>query len=335
MLKYLLLLVGFALLIKGADYFVEGSSSVAKILRIPSIIIGLTIVAMGTSAPELAVSTTAGLAGKNEIAVSNVIGSNMFNLLVIGGICAIIQGMKVDSSMLKRDFPFAIGAGVILLFMSLDKVIDKTIGIGDFTLTGRETTGAIGRIDGIILLILFIIFLYLLVRNTLRARKATAKSQGGIETEEIKVMSVPKSILYIVGGAIAIVIGGQLVVDSSSEIATSFGLSQTLIGLTIVAVGTSLPELVTSLVAIKKGENDLALGNIVGSCIFNILFVLAISSICNPVGVTMVNVYDLIFLAITSLFMYGCAASRKNVNRAEGIVLFLAYIAYMVYAVMR
>lgn len=335
MLKYVLLLIGFVLLIKGADFFVEGSSSVAKLLRIPSIIIGLTIVAMGTSAPELAVSVSAGIAGNNEIAVSNVIGSNLFNLLVIGGICAIIQGMKVDHATLKRDFPFAIGSGVILLLMCLDTVFGS--GFAEkITFSGSELVGKVSRIDGVILMVIFAIYMFILVKFTLKDRKKADLAKEDEEMDgEIKVLSVPMSLLYIVGGAVAIMFGGDMVVDSASEIAASFGLSQTLIGLTIVAAGTSLPEMVTSLVAMKKGENDLALGNIMGSCIFNILFVLALSALCNPVGVTMANVYDLIFLAITSAFMYVCAFTKKNVNRIEGCIIFLLYIGYMVYVCIR
>ncbi len=335
MLMYVLLLVGFVLLIKGADFFVEGSSSIAKTLKVPSIIIGLTIVAMGTSAPELAVSVSAGLAGSNEIAVSNVIGSNMFNLLIIGGLTAIIAGMKVDSATLKRDFPFAIGAGIILLIFCVDVLFQGQLSTSLFDFAGNQYAGSIGLVKGLILLAFFAVYMFLLIKSTLASRKTALNAEIEEEEEEIKTHSVPVSILFVVGGAIAIVFGGDLVVDSASAIAATFGLSQTLIGLTIVAIGTSLPELVTSMVAIKKGENDLALGNIVGSNIFNIFMVLAISAICHPITVYMKNVYDLIFLAIASLFLYVCAFTKKNVSRAEGAIIFLSYIAYMVYVCIR
>ena len=228
-MDFLLLLVGFVLLIKGADYFVEGSSSLAKIMKIPAVIIGLTIVAMGTSAPEASVSINAALAGNNDIAISNVIGSNIFNGMVVVGVCAIMQKFAVNLEIAKRDLPINILISILLCFMIAD--------------------GNLSRLEGIILLIGMVIFIGLMVMSALKNRE---------EGDDIKTLSLPLSLVYIVGGLIAVVFGGDLVVDSATAIATMFGLSQNFIGLTIVAVGTSLPELVTSIVATRKGESGYA-----------------------------------------------------------------------------
>ena len=251
-----LLLVGFVLLIKGADMFVDGSSSVAKILKVPSVIIGLTIVALGTSFPEAAVSITASIQGKNEMALSNIIGSNTFNLLMVIGISAFIKAFAVDQDIKKRDLPFKILLTAVLLF---------------FTFTGRK----IGRLEGIIFIIILIGYIWILIKSALKNK---------IE-EEAVAMSVPKSILFILIGVVAIIGGGQLVVNNASAIASELGLSDLFIGLTIIAIGTSLPELVTSVVAAKKGESGLALGNAVGSSILNILFILGFSTVLSPISV--------------------------------------------------
>ncbi len=302
---YLWLAVGFVLLIKGADYFVEASSSVAKVLRVPSIIIGLTIVAFGTSAPELAVSTAASLAGNNEIAVGNVLGSNIFNLLVVLGACGAICPFAV---ILRWDYLVSIAVAVILfVMMALDQMIS--------------------RLDAVILLFLFVGFVTMTVRDALNNRVEAE--------EEIKALTPVKTIIYIVGGITAIVVGGELVVDSASDIAASFGLSQTLIGLTIVALGTSLPELVTSVVASRKGENGLALGNVIGSNIFNILMVLAASAAVKPIPVTSFSVIDCMFLIISSVIVYFLCRSYRRINRIEGWAMLLMYAAYMVYICIR
>ncbi len=307
-LVWIMLVVGFVLLIKGADYFVEGSSAVAKILRIPSVVIGLTIVAMGTSAPELAVSVTAALSGNNEIAVGNVIGSNIFNLMVVTGMCGVILPMAVDKGILNGDFIFSILiSGVLLAMFAFDMQI--------------------GRLDGVILLALFAYFIIKLVRKALKERTDAQ--------EEQERLSMLKIFLYVVGGIAAIVFGGDIVVDCASQIASSFGLSQNLIGLTIVAMGTSLPELVTSIVASRKGENGLALGNVIGSNIFNILMILGISSAIHPIAVTIHSAYDLIVLIVFSTAVWLMARTKKEVNRGEGIAMLALYAGYMVYIILR
>lgn len=312
------LVIGFVLLIKGADFFVEGSASVARRLRVPSLIIGMTIVAMGTSLPECAVSVTASITNNNTLAVSNAVGSNIFNLMVVCGFCALFTPLAVQKNTLKRDFPFSIIiAGLLLL-------------LGYFGMS-------LGRIDGIILLIVFIVFLLTMIKSAKNARNADVIVESEEEKEKIaeKLLPIWRCIIYIIGGAVAIAVGGDAVVNGASVIAAGFGLSQTLIGLTVVALGTSLPELVTSIVAARKDEVDMALGNVIGSNIFNILFVLGIAGSISPIAFIMENVIDIIILIIMSIVVMIFAGSKKKITRPEGIVMLLAYAGYMVYVCMR
>lgn len=305
-MDFLLLFVGFVLLIKGADYFVEGSSSLAKILKVPSVIIGLTIVAMGTSAPEASVSINAALAGSNDIAVSNVIGSNIFNSMVVVGVCAWMQTFKVNADITKRDLPINIFASIIFCIMILD--------------------GKISRLDGIILSLGIVLYIGLMVFSALKNRE---------EGEEIKTLSLPVSFVYILGGLVAVIYGGNLVVDSASAIATLFGLSQNFIGLTIVAIGTSLPELVTSIVACRKGESGLALGNAVGSNIFNLLFILGFSSVICPLNVLGESIIDVIVMLVCAVLLYIFAKTKGHYERKEGILCVLIYVAYTIFLFVR
>ncbi|WP_251388522.1 calcium/sodium antiporter [Mediterraneibacter agrestimuris] len=304
-MMYLLLLAGFFLLIKGADYFVEASSSVAKTLRVPSIIIGLTIVAFGTSAPELAVSVTAAMAGNNDIAVGNVIGSNLFNLLVVLGTCGLILPIKVK---LRWDY-FATALVTVTLFVLI--AFDMKL----------------GRIDGLFLLSVFVVFIGLAIRDALVNRIQS--------TEEFEVLSPLRCVVYIVGGLAAIAFGGELVVDNASKIAASFGLSQNLIGLTIVALGTSLPELVTSIVASRKGENGLAIGNVIGSNLFNIMMVLALSAVISPIPINPLSVQDTVLLIIATVITLILCRRRNEISRLDGAVMVGMYAAYMVFIIVR
>ena len=322
-MDYILLIIGFVLLIKGADFFVDGSSSVAKILKVPTIIIGLTVVAFGTSMPELSVSVTAALRGSNDLAVSNVLGSNIFNLLVVLGCCALVKPVAAKWSLLKKEFPFSILITIILLLVDSDFSIMKI-------LDGNQGF-VLGRWAGLLFLILFVLYIYATVKSALRSR-AEAKD---MEEEEYKTMSPLKSGIYIVIGLIGIVWGGNLVVDSASNIALTFGWSQTFIGLTIVALGTSLPELVTSVVAARKGENDLAVGNVVGSNIFNILLILGVSSFITPITFDVTAVYDTIILIIASIVVYVSAISKREIQRKEGILFLVCYFAFFLYVFMR
>ena len=320
----LILVIGFVLLIKGADFFVEGSSSVAKKFHVPAMLIGMTIVAMGTSLPECAVSVTASLANNNSLAVSNVIGSNIFNLMVVCGACALFSPLTIRQDTLKKEFPLSIICAALMLVLGY-------IGM------------TLGHIDGIIFLVLFVGYLLWMIQSAKKARAAVLSDpgqSGQIEQaefveENIAILPTWKSLVFIIGGMIAIKVGGDFVVDGASSIASSMGLSQTLIGLTIVAMGTSLPELVTSLVAAKKGEVDMALGNVIGSDIFNILFVLGIATAISPISFLMENVIDIILLIIMSVIVLAFAWTKQQINRKEGILMLLMYAAYMVYICVR
>ena len=319
LLSFILLIAGFVLLVKGADFFVDGSSSIAKFLKIPSIVIGLTIVAFGTSAPEAAVSIIAGIKGSNDIAVGNVIGSNMFNLLVVLGVSAAIKPVNIDGQIIKKEFPFMLLATLAFLIISFDAAL------------GNGTANVISRNEAFMLLILMAIFLYSVITSALRTRKENA---AALEEDKPK-YGIVKSIIFTAGGLAGIIIGGQLVVDSASDIAIRFGMSETLVGLTIVAIGTSLPELVTSIVAAKKGESDIAIGNVVGSNVFNILFVLAASAAITPMNINTQSLVDLIILMAVTALTYIFCVTQKKINRPEGIILVFMYIGYMTYAIIR
>lgn len=310
---FLWLLVGFVLLIKGADIFVTGSSSIAKLLKVPSIIIGLTIVALGTSMPEASVSISAALTGQNELAVSNVIGSNIFNLLAVLGLCSIIHPLQVHKSILKKEFPFSIFITVLLFLFSIIKTNNQNI---------------VSRFEGIILLMFLVLFISYTIYDALKNREESNE-------EDYKIMSPLKSCIYIVIGIVCIIFGGNLIVNSATQIATSFGISQTLIGLTIVAIGTSLPELVTSLVAAKKGESDIAIGNAIGSNILNILFILGSSSAIHPITINLFTIYDIIILIFVSIISYFFAVGRKSIDRMEGSIMVAMYIAFNVFIIVR
>ena len=308
-----LLLVGFVLLIKGADFFVEGASSVAKALKVPSIIIGLTIVAMGTSLPELAVSVTASLSNNNALAVSNVVGSNIFNLMVVLGASAFMNPIIVGKDTIKKDYPFSVGCAIMLLLLGI---------------AGME----LGTSDGVVLLVIFIGFILYQVLSALQARKANNFENEVLEeVDEIKEVPIWLSLIFIVGGATAIKFGGDFVVDSAVAIATAAGLSQTLIGLTIVACGTSLPELATSVVAAKKGELDMAVGNVVGSNVFNILMILGVAASLSPISFLTENIIDIVILLAFSLLTWLLCWTKGKLDKKEGILMLLLYIAYLVY----
>lgn len=311
-MMYVILIVGFVLLIKGADFFVDGSSSTAKRLKIPSLIIGMTIVAMGTSLPEASVSISAAISGKNELAISNAVGSNIFNLMIVCGVCAILCPLAVNRETLKRDFPFSIIVAGLLVLLG---------GIGM----------DINRWDGIILLAIFAVFLYIMIRSALNSRKA-----GTAETEdEYKIYPIWKCIVFIVGGIIGIIIGGKMVVEGASDIAKSFGMSDNLIGMTIVAMGTSLPELVTSLVAARKNEVDMAVGNVVGSNIFNILFILGIAAAISPLTFTTENLIDTAVLIAVSLLVLILCLPKKKIVRWHGAAMVAIYAGYTAYLFVR
>ena len=307
-IQLLILIIGFVLLIKGSDFFVDGSSNIAYILKIPTLIVGLTIVAFGTSAPEAAVSITSSLSGSNALAVSNVIGSNLFNILIIIGICALLNELEIKRIVLTKDLPFLV---IVTLIVSA------------FILIGWQIT----QFEGIFLLILIIAYVCYLVYSA-------RKSKAGSEKTEPK-MGLLRSIIYIVLGIIAIILGGNFVVDSASYIAIALGMSETLVGLTIVAIGTSLPELVTSLTALKKGETELIIGNVIGSNIFNILFVLGASSAISAVPVNPNMLLDIVIMIIVTVLCFIFAKTQDKFDKKEGIVLIILFAVYMALAILR
>ena len=316
-----LLVIGFVFLVKGADAFVEGCSSIAKRYHVPSLIIGMTIVAMGTSLPETAVSITASVTGNNELAVSNAVGSNIFNLMVVVGVCTLFTSVAVQMTTLKKDFPISVACAVLLLILG-------TIGM------------TLGHIDGIIFIVLFALFIIYMIRSAQTSRSNNKdlnveEAEYLLEAEEIQEMSVGKSLLYIILGGIAIAFGSDWVVDGSCTIAATIGVSQTVIGLTVVAFGTSLPELVTSVVAAKKGEVDMALGNVIGSNIFNILMVLGIAGAISPVAFLMDNLIDIIVLLVFSILVWIMAWTKKELNKKEGLLMLVLYVVYVVYICIR
>ena len=306
--QIVILIVGFALLIKGSDFFVDGSSNVASLLKIPTIIVGLTIVAFGTSAPEAAVSITSSITGSNALAVSNVIGSNLFNMLLIIGLCAILKDLKMAKPTLETDLPFLVVATVVCSVLMI-------IGL------------RFSRIDGIIALAILIIYIYFIIRGIKKGKDEQSVSEAK--------MGLPRSIIYILGGLAGIVIGANFVVDSASNIAMAFGMSETLVGLTIVAMGTSLPELATSITAIRKDEEELVIGNVLGSNIFNLLFVLGLSSAISPIAISPAMYVDILLLVVVTIVFFIFGKTQDKFDRKEGIILLILFIAYMAFAIIR
>lgn len=299
LLQVFLLCIGFVMLVKGADWFVDGSSGIATKFKIPQIVIGLTIVAMGTSAPEAAVSITAALKGNADISVGNVLGSNILNVLIILGLSALITPIAVLKSTIKTDIPFMIAITGLFLAFGYD--------------------GTINLWEGIIFLVVFAGYLsYLFV--------LTKKDNNN--TEEIKEMSVIKALLWTVIGLALIVYGSDVTVDAATKIALALGLSERFIGLTIVALGTSLPELFTSVLAARKGNADIAIGNIVGSNIFNILFVIGLSSIIIPVPFASSFRFDALVAIFAAALLLVCSLKDKKLKKWAGVLMLLSYAAY-------
>ena len=318
---YMLLIVGFFALIKGADYFVEGSAAIAKRLHIPDIIVGLTIVAFGTSAPELAVSATAAIAGSSALAMGNVVGSNLFNVLVILGISALFKPILVDRSILRRDMPVLLLSAILLPVAAL---------IGN---------GTLPRWSGFVLLSLFIGYVALTVRSALAFRKEElAKGVNPDADEPLSLEEAPsllQSLLFTLGGAILIVCAAEASVHGATEIARQLGISESVIGLTVVAFGTSLPELVTSIVAARKGNNEIAIGNVVGSNIFNVLLILGTAVAIRPAPVDLYTFIDqLVMVGMSGYFMI-TLLTGKRISRGEGLSFLALYAGYTAYLFVR
>lgn len=299
------LILGFLFLMKGADWFVDGASALATRLGIPQIVIGLTIVAFGTSAPEAAVSITAGVQGSPDLAISNILGSNILNILLILGIASIITPLAIKKNTFRYEIPYVAVITIILFVMGL---------IGD----------DISRIDGIILLVLMCAFMVYLV--------FVAKSEKPSEDEApAKKMAVWKMIIFILVGGAGIIFGSQITVSSATEIAKFFGMSERLIGLTIVAFGTSLPELITSVIAAIKKNDDIAIGNVVGSNIFNILFILGLTAVISPIKYAEAFIVDNIMALVATIMLFVCVLKNKKLGRIGGIIMLITYAAYFVF----
>lgn len=316
-MAYVLLLVGFGLLIKGADLFVDGSSNMARLLRVPPVLIGLTIVAMGTSSPEATVSIIAALEGSADVSLGNVIGSNIFNTTLVVGIAAFIYPLKVENETVKKEIPFTLLASGVLLVLVSDTVLQ---GFNHNLLT---------RSDGIIFLLFLSIFMYYVFEVAMKSRKEAGEEQI---PNNIK---WGKSIFFALLGLAGIIFGGDMVVKNGTEIALSLGMSETLVGLTIIAIGTSLPELVTSITAALKKESEIALGNVVGSSIFNILFVLGAASVISPLQVNDKVFTDIIVMIVLTILLLIFSRTKFKVGKLEGIVLAAFYVIYLVYIILR
>ena len=320
-INILLLIVGMVLLVKGADFFVGGASDIAKKLGIPSLIIGLTLVSIGTSLPEASVSINAAITNSSDLSFGNVIGSNIFNSLFIIGICSIIIPTVVSKDLIKFDIP------ILILVMTILSLFAYAI-----------TPYVIDRWEAAIMFVLFCLYIILVVFRALKQRKNDLKLVEEDKQAEDKQQPTRKtwlSILFTILGLAGVVGGGTLTVNAAKELAALFGMSELLIGLTIVAVGTSLPELVTSFVASKKGENDIAVGNVIGSNIFNIIFILGFSGMINPLSLTSNSWFDVIVMVIAIFMIFIFALKKGKVNRVEGAIMMVLYIAYLTYIALR
>ena len=316
------------LLIKGADFFVSGASSVAKKLKVPSLFIGLTIVALGTSLPELSVSIASAVSNKIDMSVGNIVGSNLFNMLFILGLVALFSPVPMSKLTKKIDLPFLIAVTGILMLFAFDTILNG------------EIINILSRTESIIFLIILILYLYVLISNANRKRKRTLKQEKFLnitnseETDE-KSLKAWQIILCLVFGMAAVVFGGECVSTTAQFLAIKMGMSEALVGLTIVAFGTSLPELVTSVIAAKKGENDLALGNVIGSNIMNISLILGSVGLIAQAPISMTIVVDAIFLFMATLIFAVACFRKDNISKREGIVFILLYLSYLSFAIVR
>lgn len=312
------LLVGFVLLIKGADILIDGSSSIAKKFGLSNLMIGLTIIAFGTSAPELVVNIMASINGNSDIGMGNVVGSNIVNILLILGLAAIFSNLKVDSSIIKKEIPFSI-LSAIVLFVLVNSVFIN--GVGE---------NGLFRSGGLILISFFVIFLFYIF-------SIPKERRDNREAEKIKEVKNWKSILMIFGGILALFFGGRFIVDSAVNISRFFGLSDALIGLTIVAIGTSLPELAASIAAALKNQAGMVIGNVIGSNIFNILWVLGLSSVISPIAYNPVMNFDIFFLIYISILLVPLIfiGKKGHFTRAEGAILVFLYFAYLTFVIIR
>ena len=321
-LNILFFVLGIVFLIKGADFFVSGASSIAKKLKISTLIVGLTIVAIGTSLPEFSVSLTSAISKNTDLSVGNIVGSNMLNILLILGTVAIVSPIPIKSTSRKIELPFLLATTLILLLFSLDVILDGA------------NVNIISRVESLLLLVLFILYLFILVLNARKSRRAEINSEEIYEKKE-KDLKIWQIIIYIIFGLSAVVFGGECVSSTAEYMALKLGMSEALVGLTVVAIGTSLPELMTSIVAAKKGENDIAIGNIVGSNIINTSFILGAVGTISPINVSSVILIDLLVLVIATIVFTVCCLIKNNISKKEGILFLIMYFSYFVFIILR
>lgn len=307
---YLLLLLGLGLILAGANYLTDGSAALAQRFRVPEFIVGLTVVAIGTSTPELVVSVLSSVAGKSDVALGNVVGSNLFNVLVILGVCALVRPLPLTRENIRRDIPYGVAASLLLLLATSDRLLG----------TGAE--GRIARVEGIVLLLLYALLLWQTVRSAKRPEAAAGDQQ-------LKPLWL--TVVMIGGGLAGLVIGGNLFLESATGIARTLGVSESVIAITLVAGGTSLPELAASVVSTVKGKTEMALGNIVGSNIANILLILGLSATIRPLGMGGITTADILVVLLSSLLLLGAAYTfrRRAIDRCEGVIYLAIYGLYI------
>ncbi len=311
-----LLIVGLGLILAGANFLTDGSAALAQRFRVPEFIIGLTVVAVGTSTPELVVSVLSAIAGKSDVAIGNVVGSNIFNVFVILGVCALIRPLPLTAGNIRRDIPFGVITSLLLLALASDS----------FFRTGAADR--IGRIDGVAMLLLYMALMWYTIRSTKRPETPPAEeAKPGMAGWLMAAM--------IVGGLAGLVFGGEMFLRSATSIARSLGISESVIAITLVAGGTSLPELASSLVSLFKGKADMALGNVIGSNIANILLILGVSATIHPLSMGGITVWDLLMVALSSVLLFFAAFTfkRRAIDRWEGAIFLAIYIAYIGYLI--
>ena len=311
-MNYIFLVIGFVLLVKGADFFVEGSSNLARYLKVPPLFIGLTVVSIGTSMPEIVVSLVASINNSNEIAISNSLGSNIFNLLVVLGSCSVIKTLTTKKEII-RDFIILIISTLVLLIFVSDSLVLNT------------SNNSISKSEGLLLLLGFLLYMYILFKSNKKS-KYLIKENYNLKLEDI---------LTLVLGLSSVIIGGEIVIRFSKIVARTFNISETIIGLTIISIGTSLPELITSLIAAKKEKTDIAIGNVIGSNIFNILIVLGISSTVNNIYVNKNAIIDIFISLIMTILCFIIIINNKKIERKHGVLMLIIYILFLIFVVHR
>ena len=317
MLDILLLIVGLGLILAGANFLTDGSAALAQRFRVPEFIIGLTVVAVGTSTPELVVSVLSAIGGQSDVAIGNVVGSNIFNVFVILGVCALIRPVPLTAGNIRRDIPFGVLVSLLLLALAQDSLLCK--GAAD----------RIGRLDGAAMLALYILLMWYTIRKTKRP-EATAPTEGSKAP-----MAAWLTAVMIVGGLAGLVFGGEMFLRSATSIARSLGVSESVIAITLVAGGTSLPELASSLVSLFKGKAEMALGNVIGSNIANILLILGVSATIHPLSMGGITVWDLLMVLLSSVVVFLAAFTfkRKAIDRWEGALFVAIYAVYIWYLI--